>query len=50
VRDLEVWEAILSEELEHGLHPSDRRDQSVELDKARARMYRIDGKRAAEDE
>jgi hypothetical protein len=42
--------AILAEELEHGLHPTDGRDLSVELDKARASMDRINGKRAAEAE
>jgi hypothetical protein len=48
--DLEVWEAILAKELEHGLHPTDGRDWSVELDKARTRVDRIDGERAAEAE
>jgi hypothetical protein len=32
-KDLEVWEVILVEELEHDLHPTDGRDLSAELDK-----------------
>jgi hypothetical protein len=41
--DLVVREAILAEKLERGLHPLNRRDLSVELDKAQARVDRIDG-------
>jgi hypothetical protein len=37
-------------ELERGLHPIDGCDLSVELDKARARVHRIDGERVAEAE
>jgi hypothetical protein len=36
--DLEMWEVILAEELEHGLHPPDGRDLSTELDKAHTWM------------
>jgi hypothetical protein len=43
-----VREAILAEELECGLHPTNGRDLSTEMDKARARVARIDGERAAE--
>jgi hypothetical protein len=32
--DLEVCEVILEEELEHGVHPPDGQDLSVELDRA----------------
>jgi hypothetical protein len=39
--DLEVQEAILVEELEHDLHPTDGRELSVELDKARTCVDRI---------
>jgi hypothetical protein len=46
--DLEVWEAILVQELEHGQLPSNGRDRSTELHKARARMDRIDGEHAIE--
>jgi hypothetical protein len=38
--DLEVCEAILAEELERGLRPSDGQDLSVELKKIRARVDR----------
>jgi hypothetical protein len=48
--DLEVWEAILAKELENGLHPTNGWDLSVELDKARTRVDRIDGEHAAEAE
>jgi hypothetical protein len=48
--DLEVWEAILSMELECDLHPSDGRDLSVALDKAHARVNGIDGECATEAE
>jgi hypothetical protein len=47
---LEVWEAILAEELEHGLHPTNGKDLSTELDKAHARVDRIDSERATEAE
>jgi hypothetical protein len=36
--DLEVSEAILAEELEHGLHPPDGCDLPAELDESRARV------------
>jgi hypothetical protein len=48
--DLKVWQAILAEELECSLHPTDGWDLSVELDKTRARVYRIDDERATEVE
>jgi hypothetical protein len=48
--DLEVREVILAEKLEHGLHPIDGQDQSVELDKACVHVDRIDGDRATEPE
>jgi hypothetical protein len=48
--DLEVWEAILVEELERGLHPIDGWYLSAELDKAHACVDRIDGEHAAEAE
>jgi hypothetical protein len=48
--DLEVQEAILVEELEHDLHPTDGRELSVELDKARTCADRIDGECATEAE
>jgi hypothetical protein len=48
--DLEVREAILAEELERGLHPLDRRDPSVDLDKAHTRVGRVDGERATKAE
>jgi hypothetical protein len=38
-----VWQAILVAEPERGLQPPDGRDLSVELEKARARVDRIDG-------
>jgi hypothetical protein len=41
---------ILLEELNHGLHPSNGRDLSAELDEACACMNRINGERAAEAE
>jgi hypothetical protein len=47
---LEVWEALLVEELERGLDPPDKRDLSVELDKAHAHVDRIHGERATEVE
>jgi hypothetical protein len=47
---LEVWEALLVEELERGLHPPNKRDLSVELDKAHAHVDRIDGERATKVE
>jgi hypothetical protein len=40
--NLEVQEAILSEELERSLRPSDGRDLLVELDEACAHMNGID--------
>jgi hypothetical protein len=48
--DLEVQEAILAEELERGLHPTDEQDLSVELEKACARVDRINGECAIEAE
>jgi hypothetical protein len=45
-----VREAILVEELKRDLHPPDRWDLSVKLDKAHTHADRIDGKRAAEAE
>jgi hypothetical protein len=48
--DLEVRETILAEEMERGLHPSDRRDLSVELNTACTRVVGIDGERVAEAE
>jgi hypothetical protein len=48
--DLEVREAILAEELEHGLHPTEGWDLSMEQDKARVSVDKIDGERAAEAE
>jgi hypothetical protein len=45
--DLEVWEAILAKGLD-GLHPTDERDLSTELEKARVSVHMIDGERAAE--
>jgi hypothetical protein len=43
-----VWEAILAEDLEHGMHPPNGQDLSAELDKARARVDRIDSECATE--
>jgi hypothetical protein len=48
--NLEVWQKILSEEPDRGLHPSDGRNLSVELDEARARMKRINDECATEAE
>jgi hypothetical protein len=48
--DLEVHEAVLEEELERGLHPPDRWDLSVELDKAHASVDRSTDDLAAEAE
>jgi hypothetical protein len=48
--DLEVREAILADELEHSLHPHDGQGLTVELDKAQARMDRIDSESATEAE
>jgi hypothetical protein len=48
--DLEVWVAILVGELQHDLHPPDERDLSTDLDKAHARMDRIDSEHATEAE
>jgi hypothetical protein len=48
--DLVVQEAILAEEPECNLRRPDRRNLLVELDKAHARMDRIDGERATEAE
>jgi hypothetical protein len=45
---LELRKAILVEELERGLHPSDRRDLSAELDEARTCLEGINGERAVE--
>jgi hypothetical protein len=47
---LEVWEVILAKELEHGLHPTNGKDLSTKLDKAHARVDRIDSERATEAE
>jgi hypothetical protein len=41
---------MLAEELEHVPHPPNGQDLSMELDKARARADKIDGKHAAEAE
>jgi hypothetical protein len=46
--DLVVQEAILAEEPECNLRRPDRRNLLAELDKAHARMDRIDGERATE--
>jgi hypothetical protein len=46
--DLEVREVILVEELERGLHPTNERDLSMELDKAPSRVDRIDCEHVAE--
>jgi hypothetical protein len=48
--NLEVWQEILSEDPERGLHPSDGRNLLVELDEAHARMKRINDECAAEAE
>jgi hypothetical protein len=48
--DLEVPEAILLEELERDLHPTDGWDLSAELDKARVLVDRVNGERAAKAE
>jgi hypothetical protein len=48
--NLEVWVAILAGELQHDLHPPDKRDLSTDLDKAHARMDRIDSEHATEAE
>jgi hypothetical protein len=48
--DLEVREALLAEELEHGLQPPDGLDLSSELNKACAHVDRINGERATEAE
>jgi hypothetical protein len=48
--DLDVWEVVLIEELEHGLHLSNGRDLSVELDMAHVCVNKIDGEWAAEAE
>jgi hypothetical protein len=45
-----VREAILSEVLDRGLHPSDELDLPVEMDKTRARVDRIDSNCVAEAE
>jgi hypothetical protein len=45
-----VREAILAEELERSLHPTDGWDLSVELDKACTCVDRIDDERATEAE
>jgi hypothetical protein len=47
---LEVQEAILVEEMECGLHPPDGQNLSAELDKAHARVNRIDDEHATEAE
>jgi hypothetical protein len=43
-----VQEVTLAEELEHSLHPTDRWEISVELDKASTHVDKIDGERATE--
>jgi hypothetical protein len=48
--DLEVREVILTEELEHDLHPMNRRDPSAKLDKAHSCVYSINRKHATEAE
>jgi hypothetical protein len=48
--DLVVQEAILAEELDHGLHPPDGRHLSTELDKAYVHVVRIDGEHATDAE
>jgi hypothetical protein len=48
--DLEVREVILVEELEPVLHPPDGQDLLAKLDKAPARVNRIDVQRTAEAE
>jgi hypothetical protein len=48
--NLVVREAILAEELECNLHRPDRQNLSAELDKACARVDRIDGERATKAE
>jgi hypothetical protein len=45
-----VWEVILAEELERGLHPTYERDLSMELDKAPSRVDRIDCEHVVEAE
>jgi hypothetical protein len=45
-----VREVTLAEELERGLHPPNVWDLSMELDKARSCVDRIDGEHAAEAE
>jgi hypothetical protein len=45
-----VREAILSEVLDRGLHPSDELDLLAEMDKTRARVDRIDSNCVAEAE
>jgi hypothetical protein len=47
---LGLQDTDLEVELERDLHPSDRRDLSVELDKARTSVNRMDDDRAAEAE
>jgi hypothetical protein len=46
--DQEVQEAILAEEQEHGLHPPDGQDLSVELDRTRTHADRVNGERDIE--
>jgi hypothetical protein len=48
--DLEVHEAILVDELECSLRPSDKWDLSVELDEVRARVGRTIDDRATKSE
>jgi hypothetical protein len=48
--DLVVQEAILAKEPECNLRRPDRRNLLAELDKARARVDRIDGERTTEAE
>jgi hypothetical protein len=48
--DLEVREVILAEELERDKHHPNGRDLSVELDKARAHVERINTERATKGE
>jgi hypothetical protein len=43
--DLEAQEAILAEEQERSLHPPDKRELSVDLDKTQACVDRINGER-----
>jgi hypothetical protein len=48
--DLEVRGSILAEKLECGLHPTDMRDLSVELDRIRVDVEWINSEHTAEAE